>query len=88
MKDLETARGIVLAASLGDHETMVRLIAGALRAEREGALEKAAQLVENNIEAIHEGRDGSRRYLTPRRHHNLISLAYAEGIRALKETDQ
>jgi len=59
----------------------------AAQPSRAEVLEEAALLVEQGQETITQVGDGeeNRRHITPRRHGNLMGLAYAEAIRALKE---
>jgi hypothetical protein len=58
-------------------------LAAAQAEGREQMREEAALVVENYVETIHERRDGTNRYLSPRKHGNIVALAYASGIRAL-----
>lgn len=55
---------------------------------RDCVLEEAAQLVEQMQETISVTRNGSEHHLTPRKNGNLMGLAFAAGIRALKTPTQ
>lgn len=57
-----------------------------LSADRDAVIEECAKLVEATQETITEGVSGSLRYLTPRKNGNLLGLAFADGIRALKSS--
>lgn len=50
------------------------------------ALERAANLVEDNQQTTSSTAQGDTRGLTPRKHGNLDGLAYAEAIRALAQS--